>query len=460
MSERDFATLQATYLMQCWSAQKGYAPLGVERTEGCWIHTTDGRKIFDLRSAHECINLGFNHPRILDAMRRQLESVIYVTDDFATEPTALLAEKLAHLTPGSPNKKVFFSQSGAAAIEAAIKGARMYKTYTSLKGNQPSEDPFYPYPYKIVSRYRSWHGATAGATSVSGDPRRWFAEPFTLPGVVFAPEANAYRPPFGDAQTVTEANLGYLDYLIEQEGGSSRVAAVLVETVVGSNGIIPPPTGYLEGLRDLCDKWELLLIVDETMTGMGRTGKLLAVEHYDIEPDIVVMGKALGAYCPTAATIFSEHVASVFDEAIFGHGQSYSGHALGAAAALAGLEVVMGEGFLERVQTLGRYLGSRLFELKERHPSVGDARGMGLFWTLELVKDRATKEPVRKATEKYHPTVVTEIAGYLLKEKNVYVPGDKFGIWIVPPLIVSEAELDFVLEAIDGALDLADRRLI
>jgi taurine--2-oxoglutarate transaminase len=317
----------------------------------------------------------------------------------------------------------------------------------------------YPYPYKIVSRYRSWHGATAGAASASGDPRRWFAEPFTVPGVVFAPEANAYRPPFGDARAATETNLGYLDYLIEQEGSSSKVAAVLIETVVGSNGIIPPPPGYLEGLRDLCDEWDLLLIVDETMTGMGRTGKFLAVEHYDVEPDIVVMGKALGAYCPTAATIFSQRVASVFDEAIFGHGQSYSGHALGAAAALAGLEVVMEEGFLERVRKLGQYLGSRLFELKGRHPSVGDARGMGLFWTLELVKDRTTKEPVRKMTEKYRATVVTEVADYLLKEKSVYVPGDKFGIWIVPPLIVSEAELDFVLDAIDGALDLADRRL-
>ncbi len=444
--------------MQCWSAQQGYAPIPVARTEGCWIHTTDGRRIFDLRSAHECINLGFNHPRVIRAMREQMDRVIYVTDDFATEPTALLAQKLAHITPGSPNKRVFFSQSGAAAVEAAIKGARMYKYNTVLKGGDALTDAprQYPFPYKIVSRYRSWHGTTAGASSVSGDPRRWFLEPFTVPGIVFAPEANPYRSPFGPGTDPADASIEYMDYLIEQEGGSSKVAAMIIEPVVGSNGIIPPPAGYMERLVQLCRKWDLLLIADETMTGMGRTGRMLAVEHYGVEPDIIVMGKALGAYCPLAATIFSEKVAGTFEDNIFGHGQSFSGHALACAAALASIEVLTEENLVEHAAAMGEVLGSRLSALGEKHRSVGDVRGLGLFWTLEIVKDRQAGTPVRKATEKYDETIVTTLARVLLKEKNVYIPSDKFGIWVVPPLIVTRDEIDFIVEAIDQALDLAD----
>lgn len=457
----DFVALQAKHLMQCWSAQKNYAPVGVAHAEGCWIHTTDGRRIFDLRSAHECINLGFRHPKVIAAMKAQMESVIYVTDDFATEPTARLARRLAELSPGSPNKRVYFCQSGSAAVEAAIKGARQHKYVAAFRDHAGRIDApqQYPYPYKIISRYRSWHGATAGASSASGDPRRWFLEPLTVPGVVFAPDADAYRSPFGDGAPAVEANLRYLDYMIEQEGGSNKVAAMLVETVVGSNGIIPPPEGYLGGLRTLCDKWDILLIVDETMTGMGRTGKMFAVEHYGIEPDIIVLGKALGVYCPMAATIFSEKVARTFDGNIFGHGQSFSGHALAAAAALASIDVLHEEDLLERARELGAHLGERLRDLGRKHPCVGDVRGLGLFWTLELVRDRATKEPLRRATEKYERTIVKDISEYLFRSRDIYVPSDKFGIWVVPPLVVTREELDWVCAAIDDALGLADRQL-
>jgi taurine--2-oxoglutarate transaminase len=454
----DVASAQGRHLMHCWSAQRGYAPVAVKSADGCWIEATDGRRIFDLRSAHECINLGFRHPKVLAAMRRQMESVVYVTDDFATEPTARLAERLARLTPGGPDKKVFLCQSGAAAVEAAIKAARQHKYVATFKtaGTPPDAPQQYPYPYKIISRYRSWHGSTAGAASASGDPRRWFAEPLTVPGVVFAPDADAYRSPFGAGAAGVGANLAYLDYLIEQEGGSNKVAAMLIETVVGSNGIIPPPAGYMKGVRALCDKWGLLLICDETMTGMGRTGRMFAFEHYDIAPDIVVMGKALGVYCPLAAVIFSETVSRTFDDHIFGHGQSFSGHALAAAAALASLDVLEEEGLVARAAELGSYLGERLKELGRRHPSVGDVRGLGLFWTLELVKDRSTKAPLRKATQKYERTIVKDVSEYLFHNKNVYVPADKFGIWVVPPLVATREELDFVIAAIDDALRLAD----
>jgi len=447
--------------MQCWSAQRDYAPIGVAHAEGCWIHTTDGRHIFDLRSAHECINLGFRHPKVVAAMKAQMETVIYVTDDFATEPTGKLARRLAELAPGGPDKRVFFSQSGAAAVEAAIKGARQHKYIEVFKNRTSRIDApeQYPYPYKIISRYRSWHGATAGASSASGDPRRWFLEPLTAPGIVFAPDADAYRSPFGEGQPATDANLRYLDYLIEQEGGSNKVAAMLVETVVGSNGIIPPPEGYLKGLRALCDKWDILLIVDETMTGMGRTGRMFAIEHYRVVPDIIVLGKALGVYCPMAATIFSEKVSRSFDDNIFGHGQSFSGHALGAAAALASIDVLHEEGLLERTRELGDYLGTRLRALGQAHPSVGDIRGLGLFWTIELVKDRATKEPLRRATQKYTRTIVKDVSDYLFQKRDIYVPSDKFGIWVVPPLIVTRDELDWVCAAIDDALGIADRWL-
>ena len=452
---KNFARIQGRHLMQCWSAQGDYEPIGVDRTEGCWIYTSDGRKIFDLRSAHECINLGFNHPKVIQALKAQMESVIYVTDDFATEPTAKLAKTLAELAPGDPDKRVYFSQSGAAAVEAAIKGARLYKYNTVVK-NQAASDvdaPLqYPYPYKIISRYRSWHGATSGAASVSGDPRRWFQEPFTIPGVVFAPDADAYRSRFGEENAV-ERNIEYLDYIIENEGGNNKVAAILIEPIVGSNGIIPPPPRYLELLRDLCDRWDLLLIADETMSGMGRTGKFFAIEHYDIEPDIIVMGKALGVYCPITATIFSKKVSSVFEDNIFGHGQSFSGHALAAAGALASIDVLCNDGVLENCQQMGEYLDKRLKMLQEKHEAIGDVRGIGLFWTIELVKNRHTREPLRRQTEKYVKTIVRDVAEYLIREKNVYVPTDKFGVWVVPPLIVNKEEIDFIIDAIDEALE-------
>ena len=423
----DFASIQGQHLMQCWARQNDNQPIPVARTEGCWIHTPDGRRIFDLRSAHECINLGFNHPRVIESIRSQLESVIYVTDDFATPPTAALAQRLSTMTPGSPNKRVFFSNSGAAAVEAAIKGARLFKYSETFQSDTRHLDApgQFPYPYKIISRYKSWHGSTSGATSASGDPRRWFQEPFTVPGIVFGPEANAFRSPFDHSPNPVQANLDYLDYMIENEGGNSKVAAILIEPVVGSNGIIPPPKDYLKGLRRLCDRWGLLLIADETMTGMGRTGRFLAIEHYDVAPDIIIMGKALGAYCPLAATIFSERIARCFDTNIFGHGQSHSGHALACAAGLASIDVLESPGFLSEVRNRGAYLETKLRELASRHGAIGDTRGIGLFWTMELVPDSTTKKPLRRATEKYKETLVSKSAEDLLQEKNVYVPSDK-----------------------------------
>jgi taurine--2-oxoglutarate transaminase len=318
----------------------------------------------------------------------------------------------------------------------------------------------YPYPYKIISRYRSWHGSTTGAASVSGDPRRWFIEPFVMPGVKHAPDAFCYRCALGrEPEDCGVACADYLEYMIEMEGGDKKIAAVIVEPVVGSNGIIPPPPEYFPKLRKICDRHGLLLIVDETMTGFGRTGKMFAIDHYGIEPDILVMGKALGVYCPVAATIFSGKVAEAFDENVFGHGQSFSGHALGSAAALAGLEILTAPGFLEEVTRKGQYLGEQLQKLSDHHPSIGDVRGLGLFWTLELVKNRKTKEPFARPADKYAETVIRKISRFLLDEKNLYIPADKFGIWIVPPLIVNEDELEFIVKAIDEALKIADAEI-
>jgi taurine--2-oxoglutarate transaminase len=244
--------------------------------------------------------------------------------------------------------------------------------------------------------------------------------------------------------------------MVEMEGGSNKVAAVIVEPIVGSNGIIPPPDEYYPRLREICDKWDVVLITDETMTGLGRTGKMFAIEHYDIVPDIIVMGKALGVYCPLTATIFSKKIAEVFDNNVFGHGQSFSGHALGCAAALAGINVLYEEKILTRVKEMGQYLGNRLKNLEQKHRSIGDVRGIGLFWTLELVRNRETKEPFRKQLEKYDRNIFSEIAKYLLKEKNIYIPADKFGIWIVPPLIANKEEIDFVVDSMDEALKIAD----
>jgi taurine--2-oxoglutarate transaminase len=415
-----FDSVQGKHLMHSWSIQDGYKPIPVSNVEGCWIHTTDGRKIFDLRSAHECINLGFKHPKVLEAMRKQMESVIYVTDDFATHPTA------AH--------------QNAAKIQ-----------------NKSDSPHFYPNAYKIISRYRSYHGATSGAMSVSGDPRRWFQEPYVVPGMVFAPEAFCFRCPIN--HNYPECNLAcadYVEHMIEMEGGGEKVAAVIVETVVGSNGIIPPPDEYLPRLREICDKWDVLLILDETMSGMGRTGKLFAFEHYDVAPDIIVLGKALGVYCPLSATIFNQKVAKTFENNIFGHGQSFAGHALACSAGLASLEVLLDDGLLNHSQQMGVYLEEKLLPLASRHPSIGDIRGLGMFWTIELVKDPESKEPLRQVNEKYAPTIVSEIARILLEKHDIYIPTEKYGIWIVPPLVVSQEEVDFIVDAIDQSLIIAD----
>jgi taurine--2-oxoglutarate transaminase len=458
----NFAEEQRKYLMQSWSVQGKYEPIPVEKTAGCWIHTEDGRRIFDLRSAHECINLGFNHPKVLQAMREQMEKVIYVTDDFATEPTAQLARTLAEITPGGSDKRTWFAQSGAAAVEAAIKAARFFKYNQILKnGVTPKSEPhLYPYPYKIISRYRSYHGATSGAMSVSGDPRRWLQEPFGASGVIFAPDAYCYRCPLG--HTYPSCNIDcaeYIDQMIALEGGSNKVAAVIIEPIVGSNGIIPPPPEYLPKLRAICDKWDILLIADETMTGFGRTGKMFAIEHYDVVPDILVIGKSLGVYCPITAVVFNQKVAQSFEENLFGHGQSYSGHALASAAALAGINVLLEEGLIDLARENGEYLGSRLHALAAEHHSIGEVRGLGLFWTIELVKDRSTKEPIRQPDEKYAHTMVSKIAEYLLQEKNIYIPADKFGIWIVPPLIVTREEIDFLVDSINDALEFVDAEM-
>ncbi|MBN2313814.1 MAG: aspartate aminotransferase family protein [Sedimentisphaerales bacterium] len=296
-----------------------------------------------------------------------------------------------------------------------------------------------------------------GAASVSGDPRRWFIEPLTMPGVKHAPDAYCYRCPFNKTYPDCDIEcVEYIDHMIGLEGGSNKVAAVIVEPIVGSNGIIPPPDEYYPRLREICDKWNVVLIADETMTGFGRTGKMFAIEHYGIVPDIIVMGKALGVYCPLTATVFSRKIASVFQDNVFGHGQSFSGHALGCAAALAGIHVLYEEKILERVREMGEYLGNQLQSLEQRHRSVGEVRGMDLFWTLELVRNRRTKEPFRKQMEKYAYNVLTEIAEFLLREKNIYIPADKFGIWIVPPLIVERHEIDYIVDAVDDSLKIAD----
>ncbi len=454
----EWAFAQASHLMQCWSAQAGYNPLPVIAAEGCYLYLSDGRRIFDLRSSHECNQLGFNHPAVVEAIQRQAASICYVTDDFATEATGKLIEKLAYLTPGqAEGKRIWLGQSGAGAVEAAIKAARFWaRIRLEEKGWAATDSPKqYPFPYKIVARHRAWHGSTLGATSAGGDPRRWFTEPHTAPGFVFAPDAYCYRCPLGHAghEHCGLACARYLEQIIDAEGGNSGVCAVLIEPVVGSNGIIPPPPGYLQALRELCDRRDLLLIVDETMTGFGRTGAMFAVDHWGIEPDILILGKALGAGMPLSAAVFSQKVARVFEENLFGHGQSHAGHALGCAAALAGIEAMQSEQLVQRSAELGAFLLDLLRQRLAPHPLVGDIRGLGLFCTVELVQDQLTKVPLRSPMDKYAESPIKAMAAWLLELKGIYMPGDKFGLWVVPPLVVTREELVWIVESLAEALE-------
>jgi taurine--2-oxoglutarate transaminase len=424
--------LDKEYVFGTWSFQSEVDPTEVVGAEGVRFTDGNGEEYVDFSGQLMCSNLGHSADAVADAIAEQAHEGAYFAPGFATEARARLGEKLAEVTPGNLSK-TFFSTSGTEAVEAAIKIARMYT------GKQ-----------KIVSRYRSYHGATAGSISVTGDPRRLKAEP-GIPGTIKAPDPYAYGSTLDPMES-----LEYIDEMLMLEGDT--VAGILVEPIVGSNGILVPPEEYLPRLKEIAHEHDALLICDEVMAGFGRTGEWFGCDVFDVTPDIMTMAKGLsGAYAPLGATIVTDEIADHFEEEMFCHGHTYAGHPVACAAGLAAVETYQEENLVEHASEVGEYLGARLGELAADHPSVGETRGVGLFRGVELTKDPDERVPFGEREDKISTgtTVVDEVAAAAYDE-GVYVANMINTLIIAPPLPITEAEIDEAVAALDTALDVSD----
>jgi taurine--2-oxoglutarate transaminase len=435
----DVRAISAKHTYGTWRRQKGFNPLHVVSAEGSHFTDSSGKKWLDLSSQLMCSNLGHGNRAVIDAIKSQAEELAFAAPGFATTARAELSRELLDVLPRGLTK-FFFTTSGTEANEAAIKIARMYTG-----------------KHKIISRYASYHGSTAGSVSLTGDFRRWPAEPFdTVPGTAFAPDCNCYRCPlsktYPDCGT---ACADYVDYMIEREG---NVAAMIVEPIVGTNGVLVPPKEYLPRLREITRRRGVLLIADEVMTGWGRTGDWFAVDRDGVVPDILTTAKGItGAYIPLGLTATTEEIAAYFDEHYFAHGHTYEAHPLTLGPAVAAIREYRRLGLLEKSRAQGERLGARLREIAARHPAVGDVRGRGLFWAVELVRDRAQKTPFATQAEKLagKPLVIDQVTAKLAA-LGVYCVGWVSHLVIAPPLVITDEELEGGLRALDEALTVAD----
>jgi len=417
-----------------WSATSKVSPLPIERAEGVWLYGPDGKRYLDFNSQLMSVNIGHGHPKVLAAMKAQIDKLTYVFPGAATEPRARLATKLAELVPGNLNT-FFFTLGGAEANENAIKVARMYTG-----------------KFKILSRYRSYHGATHGCMQMTGDPRRLASEP-GAPGFIRVLDPVPYDYSFGDTpEEITARNLQYLEEVIMYEGADT-IAAMFVETVTGTNGILPPPPGWLEGLRALLTRHDILLVCDEVMCGWGRTGKLFAFEHAGIIPDILTMAKGLtSSYAPLGAMAISDPIAAHFQDNVFWGGLTYNSHAVSLATAEAVIDVVLEEGLVERAATLGVVMRSEMDRLTAKHPSVREGRNIGLFGVLDLQKNALGERlvPYRGAHE------AMGAFGSSLRENGLFTLLWGSLVFTNPPLVIEEDQLLEGFAIIDRALDITD----
>ncbi len=441
--KEDLDRYEVENLFQSWSYQPSVAPPRVVSAKGVRFTTEDGRERLDFSSCFVSHNIGHQDPRVVEAICRQAETLASFAPTFSTRPRALLARMLAEITPGDLSR-AFISLGGAEANEAAIK---ICHQYTGRR--------------KVITRYRTYHGGTTvSMTLSSGDSRSW-AQVTGGTDLIHVPQPYCYRCMFGQSYPACDLRcVRYVDEVIELEGRGEQVAGIIFEPVTGANGIIVPPPEYFPELRRVCDKWGVLMIADEVMTGFGRTGKWFAMNHWDVVPDIMTMAKGLtSAYLPLGATIARKGIGDHFKDHFFGHGATYAGHALACAAALAVIPIYQEDGLVERSADLGAYLLERARELQERHPCVGDVRGLGLFVGLELVKDKKTKEPLVPLDAKIRrgPNPKLEIAARLAELGMMAMAANPSNvIAMAPPLIVIRDEIDEGIAIMDKALEVGD----
>lgn len=422
-----------------WRFQKGWNPLHIVDAQGCYFVDSAGQRYLDFSSQLMCVNLGHGNQAVIEAIERQARKLPYIAPSYATDARAELSQLLLDVLPEGL-EKFFFTTSGTEANEAAFKIARMVTGKT-----------------KIVARYRSYHGSTMASIAATGDPRRWAMEPGGKgQGFVFAPEVNCYRCPI--RHSYPECGVACADYLEHIVENESDVAAVLVEPVVGTNGVLIPPPEYLPKLRQICDRQGVLLIVDEVMSGWGRTGEWFAVDHWNVKPDILVTAKGItSAYMPLGLCATTAKIAAYFDNHYFSHGHTYEAHPMTLAPATAAIREMQRLKLVPRSRRLGEMLGAQLRKLASKHPSVGDVRGLGLFWAVDLVRNRESKQPFHSMKDKVsgQPLIVDRIAAEMLR-RGVAVQAWISHLVLAPPLIVEESDISSAVSALDEALAIAD----
>ena len=448
--------LDRAHVVHSWSVQSAIDPLPVVGAEGCRFWDADGRSYLDFASQAVSANLGHQHPRVTAAIADQAGRLCTLGSGFASEGRARLGRLLAEVTPGDLTTS-FFTNGGADAVENAVKLARWYTGRA-----------------KIVARYRSYHGATAGAASLTGDPRRWPVEP-GVPGVVRLLDPYPYRCPAGHpcdgappapgrpcahatgAAACPVCSGGpHLEEILRYEGPES-VAAVILETVTGANGVLVPPDGYLRSIREVCDRHGILLILDEVMAGFGRTGRWFACEHWDVTPDIMTVAKGItSGYVPLGAMVVSERLRDWLRDHEFASGLTSTGNPIACAAGIATIEAMREEGLVERAAALGGRLGAGLAALADRHPAVGEVRGLGLLWGLELVRDRATREPLVPFNAKGEAAASMVRLKEAAMARGLYLMTHDNLVLVAPPLVIGDDELAEGLKVLDEVLSVAD----
>jgi taurine---2-oxoglutarate transaminase len=434
MSAEEIVELAKRYTLYDWQAQSKAMPISVDRAEGVYFFGTDGTRYLDLNSQLMGVNIGHGDRRVLDAIARQGERLAYVSPFMAFEGRAVLGRTLADLYPGDMSK-TFFTLGGAEANENAMKIAKLYT------GRQ-----------KILARYRSYHGSTSGTMQLTGDPRRWPNEPM-LGGIV-----HVLDPYHGPGRPVDDAEtaLRYLAETIELEGPET-IAAFFLETVTGTNGILIPPDGYLQGVRELCDRYGILMVADEVMAGFGRTGEWFAIDNWGVVPDLMTIAKGLtSSYLPLGGVAMRPNIADHFTDNVFWGGLTYNSHPMSIAAAIAVIEVMRSDDLVANAKRMGEVLRGHHERMAERHPSVGLYRNIGLFGILELVKNRETMEPLSPFNSMND--VMGQVNRFLL-DNGVYTMIRWHGVMTNPPLCITEEQLGEAFDVMDKALEIADQAM-
>lgn len=420
-----------------WSKQKGTNPIAVKHAEGVYLYDYDGNRILDFSSGLINMNIGHGDQRITEAVVKQMQEVAYVTPSCVTKARADLGRKLAEICPGDL-KKSFFTLCGATSIENGIKLARLYTGR-----------------HKIVTRYQSYHGATMGAISAGGDPRRIAVDGQQAPNFVHFDLPNLYRWEYGEENLLKESVAAF-ERIIAYEGPGT-IAAVLLEGESGTSGCLQYPKGFLKAVREITQRHGILLIMDEVMSGFGRTGQWFGFQNHDVIPDMIAMAKGLTCgYLPFGCLQVSEKIASKYDDAVLPLGLTYSAHAVCCAVALATLKIYEEDNLIDNAREMGRYMEEQVAKLTEKHPSIGDFRNTGLLGCIEVVKNRKTKEPMAPFNAKPDEMVVMNKVAAKLKELGMYTFVRWNYIFCAPPLIVTKEQIDEGLAMISEALKIAD----